>query len=105
MDLYQLIRDLIDEAHKQRNLELVEKLIDIKKMVSDLEDENKELKQQIEQVGKVIRHNDGTYITLEDDPLKIQYCAVCWGRDGKLIQMENDGYCYECLIRRERGSK
>ena len=30
MDIYQLVRDLIDEAKKQKNLELVDKLIEIK---------------------------------------------------------------------------
>ena len=33
-DLYNLIRDLIDEAKNQKNLELVDKLIDLKLAVS-----------------------------------------------------------------------
>lgn len=103
IDIYNLIRDLIDEAHKQKNAELVDKLIDIKKMVSDLEDENRELKKSLELNGDIERHSDGTYITLKDDPLKIRYCAVCWGRDRKLIQMEEADYCMECWIRRESG--
>ena len=47
MDIYQLIRDLIDEARKERNLEMVDQLIEIKLALLQLQDENTELKRRI----------------------------------------------------------
>ncbi len=94
MDIYKLIRDLIDEAKKQKNLELVDALIEIKLKVCELEEENNDLLRQIKIKESVVRHVDGAYITLKDDPKEIRYCAVCWGRDGKLIQMHDRG----CII-------
>ncbi len=94
MDIYKLIRDLIDEAKNQKNLKLVDSLIEIKLRVNELEEENKELHNQIKIKESIVRHKDGVYITLSDDTKEIHYCAVCWGRDGKLIQMHNDG----CII-------
>ena len=87
MDLYQLIRDLIDEAKKQKNLELVDKLIEIKLALSEIQDENRELKSLLEERQSIERHQEGTYVTLKDDPLKIQYCSTCWGNEHKLIQL------------------
>lgn len=104
MDLYSLVRDLINEAREQKNLALVEKLIDIKLAISDLQDENKELKDKLEIKDEVVRHTEGNYITLKNDSLQIKYCATCWGNDQKLIQLcENDNYpsgfpqCPNCL--------
>ena len=48
MDLYSLVRDLIEEAKEQKNLSLVEKLIDIKLAISELQDENEALKKKLE---------------------------------------------------------
>ena len=50
MDIYQLIRDLIEEAQKQKNLEMVDKLIDIKLSLSNLQDENRELHERIKEL-------------------------------------------------------
>ena len=97
MDLYALVRDLIEEAKKQKNLELVEKLIDVKKAISGIEDENKELKTQLEIQQKIVRHSDGTYITLENDSNEIKYCSTCWGRDKKLIQIDESRELAEYL--------
>ena len=87
MDLYQLIRDLIDEAKKQKNLELVDKLIEIKLALSEIQEENRELKSLLEERQSIERHQEGNYVTLKDDPLKIQYCSTCWGNEHKLIQL------------------
>ena len=50
MDIYQLVRDLIDEAKNQKNLELVDRLIEIKLALSEIEDENRDLKKRIEEL-------------------------------------------------------
>ena len=113
MDLYQLVRDLIDEAKKQKNLELVDKLIEIKLAISDIQDENKKLKDELEQQQNVVRHSDGNYITLEDDQQQIKYCSTCWGNNHKLIQLSDDkmymeGYpkcpiCFNNLLNSRKG--
>lgn len=87
MDLYSLVRDLIDEAKKQKNLELVDKLIDLKLAISEVQDENESLKKKLDIVNQVERHEDGNYITLKNDSLKIKYCSTCWGEEQKLIQL------------------
>lgn len=88
MDVYQLIKDLIEEAKKTRNDSMVSQLIDIKLALSDLQDENKKLKEQLEQQQQIVRHLDGNYITLKDDELNVQYCSTCWGREKVLIQLD-----------------
>lgn len=115
MDLYSLVRDLIEEAKEQKNLSLVEKLIDIKLAISELQDENEALKKKLEAKEKIIRHSDGNYITLENDDQQIKYCSMCWGNEQKLIQLyEKDKYpsgypqCPNCLaafLRARNGSK
>ncbi len=97
MDLYQLVRDLINEAKEQKNLELVDKLIELKLAISEIQDENIELRKRLEQQKKIERHSEGTYITLKDDNLKIHYCATCWGTSQKLIQLASStGNCPIC---------
>lgn len=94
MEIYQLVKDLIDEAREQKNMELVEKLIDVKIAVNELKEENVELRKQLDTKESVIRHNEGQYITLKGDD-SIKYCSTCWGQNGKLIQMSNER-CFIC---------
>ena len=37
MDVYQLVRDLIEEAKKEKNLEMVDQLIEIKLFLSEIQ--------------------------------------------------------------------
>ena len=90
MDVYQLIRDLIEEAKKAQNGDMVSQLINIKLALSDIQDENRTLKKELEQLQNIERHSGGNYITLKDDELHIQYCSTCWGSDRKLIQLKED---------------
>lgn len=87
MDLYSLVRDLIEEAREQKNLSLVEKLIDIKLAISELQDENETLKKKLELQDEIVRHTEENYITLKNDGLHIKYCSTCWGNEQKLIQL------------------
>ncbi|MBR3515807.1 MAG: hypothetical protein IKO10_05780 [Lachnospiraceae bacterium] len=102
MDLYQLVRDLIEEAHKQKQLEMVDKLIEIKKAISELDDENEQLKKKLEIHDTIERHMDGNYVTLKNENPKIRYCSTCWGNDNKLIQLsensERDPSLPQCPI-------
>mgnify|MGYP002613642110 CR=1 FL=1 len=113
-DVYQLIKDLIEEAKKTKNDSMVRQLIDIKLALSDLQDENKKLKEQLEQQEQIVRHSDGNYITLKDDELHIQYCSTCWGKEKMLIQLneeDNDSglprcpICFNNWLKARNGSK
>ena len=42
MDIYYLVRDLIAEAKNQKNLELFDRLIEIKLALSEIEDKNRD---------------------------------------------------------------
>lgn len=47
MDTYSLVKDLIKEAKERKNLEIVEKLLDIQEYLFDIREENEALKQRI----------------------------------------------------------
>lgn len=95
MDIYNLIRDLIDEAKKNKNNDLYDKLIDIKMSLSELEEENRSLKEQLNLRYNVTYNEDNTAFTINDDKNKIQYCSICYGNNGKLIPYIN-GKCRVC---------
>lgn len=89
MDIYQLVRDLIDEAKNQKNLELVDRLIEIKLALSEIEDENRDLKKRIEELeqSNIIEEDlellpKGYYIRKSEkaEGKDIKYCAACWQR-------------------------
>lgn len=94
MDIYQLVRDLIDEAKKQKNHEMVDQLIEIKLALSDLQDENNELKRRIVELeqSNIIEEDldlqpQGYYIKKSDKEQgkNIRYCAACWQNNHKLM--------------------
>ena len=102
MNILEMLKEAISVAQKADNIELYKQLLDVNKAaldiqseVNELKIENQRLKEKLEIHGRVERHNDGLYITLEDDPLKIHYCAICWGNDKKLIQLGKNG-CLNC---------
>lgn len=114
MDVYQLIRDLIEEAKKVQNANMVSQLIEIKLALSTIQDENRKLKEQLNQQEQIVRHSDGNYITLKDDELHIQYCSTCWGKEKMLIQLneeDNDSglprcpICFNNWLKARNGSK
>ena len=112
MNFLDMIKDVVDIAQKADNIELYRQLLDLNKAaldiqteINDLKTENRKLKEQIDIKESIERHKDGLYVTLKNDPDKIRYCAVCWGRDQKLIQLFDDDCCHECIIRMKSGSK
>ena len=89
MDIYNLIKDLMDEAEKNRNNELYSSLIDIKKQVNELDEENQELKKKLD-IRDKIQYDEGAQSFILTDNPDIHYCAVCYGHDGKMIPMTNN---------------
>jgi hypothetical protein len=86
MDIYSLIKDLMDEAEKNKNEQLVSKLIVIEKQVNELDKENQELKKTLDIQEKRIWDDNNMSFTLPENS-KVHYCSVCYGHSGKLIPM------------------
>lgn len=116
MGLYEGIKDAIGIAQKADNIELYRQLLDLGAQALDMQaeitrlrEENEDLKKVKDMESKIVRHthikDNGThngypYITLSDDEQNIRYCAVCWGRDQKLIQLYSNDICMECMIKK-----
>ena len=101
MSIYEGLKDAINIAQKADNIDLYKKLLDLSKDALDLKLKSaKQLDERIEyhKLEEVdTLHTEYPYITLKDDPLRIRYCAICWGRDKKLIQLLDELNCEECL--------
>lgn len=118
MGLFEGILNVANIAQKADNIELYKQLLDLGKQALEMQDEIRKLKEENAELKKgndlesrIIRHSnyseDGDregypYITLSGDAENIKYCAVCWGRDHKLIQLYNNDACMECQIKREQ---
>lgn len=94
MDIYQLMRDLIDEAKREKNLEMVDRLIEIKLALSEIQDENNDLKKRIIELeqASVIEEDlellpQGYYVkkSEKEEGKNIRYCAACWQNTKKLM--------------------
>lgn len=84
MDIYGLIRDLMTEAEKVKDDKLYSSLIDIKKQVNELDEENQRLKKQLDIREKMTYDEGAQSFILPDNP-DIHYCSVCYAHDGKMI--------------------
>ena len=71
---------------KESVAELYEKLLDVKQKLFELEDENRNLKQQLEVKAEVERRPPFGYWFKkgDDDP----FCPVCYEKDEKLIHLD-----------------
>ena len=109
MVLYDGIKDVAKIVQKADNIDLYLKLLDLGEQALELQNENSKLKEEIASLKKTritadkIQRHKNPYVTLSDDPMELQYCAVCWDSDQKLVQMkivEQYGYknvhCHRC---------
>ena len=104
--VYEAIKDVAAIVQKADNIDLYKKLLDIgsdaldlQNKVFELTEENKELRNRLNEREAVIRHPDGLYITFANDANSIRYCSTCWGKDNKLIQLNNEDRCQICAER------
>lgn len=117
MGLFEGILDVANIAQKADNIELYKQLLDLGKQALEMQDEIRKLKEENAELKKgndlesrIVRHlnvdkynyKEYPYITLSDDSENIRYCAVCWGRDKKLIQLYNEANCTECVRLRKQ---
>ena len=106
MGLYEGIKDVAKIVQQADNIELYKQLLDLGSQALDLQnqivtlrEENNLLKSELQQKQSVIRHKDGQYITLKGDENNIHYCSTCWGESGKLIQLNDDDFCFICNVK------
>ena len=115
MGLYDAFKDALNLAQKADNLELYRQMLDLSAQALDLQEENSrlknellELKKQKDIESKIERHST-PYLTLSGDEKHIRYCATCWAKHDKLIQLfvyeDCDrvrwGQCFSCEKRFE----
>lgn len=99
MNLYEGIKDAAKVLQKAGNIELYLKLIDLSREALELTEENKKLKEEINDYRKVknledkLIFKDNAYYLNEEGP----YCSTCWDKDKKLIRMHfHSGTRYDC---------
>lgn len=110
MSIYDMVKDAISIAQKADNIDLIRKLLNVGQMALDLQNENMELKKQIDELvaeqkfeENIVRHKQ-PYFTLKSDGEKsgIYYCSTCYGKDKKKIQMSYNGesklWCPACKV-------
>lgn len=90
----QLIGKALQESGK---IELYQKLLAIQEKDLEVQEENKTLKAEIEELKRVasisgsIQFKDNAYyLTGNDGP----YCSCCWDRDNKLVRLHTTVYRY-----------
>lgn len=116
MGLYEGIKDVAKVVQQADNIELYKQLLDLGSQALDLQSEisrlraeNEELRKEKSQRDDIVYHQtkqvddfarEHPYITPKSDPEGIRYCAVCWGKDRKLISLYDELNCLICLKRK-----
>lgn len=111
MTWYEIFKDTLKLAQTVNNAELYDKMIELRGMMSEMQDEIDRLKdenrsykiriQELEEINILkedIELHEDPYITLKNDPEHIKYCAVCWNKDHKLIPVAFLINHYNCPI-------
>lgn len=96
---FSVIKDAIKVFQNANNIEMAQKLFDVEQQTQDLIEENRDLRNKVAELQEALKvredieRHDEPYITLKSDPDKHPYCATCYAKTGKLIQMidYNDG--------------
>ena len=115
MGLFEGIKDVASIVQKADNIELYGKLLDLESQALDMQSEIAELRRENEKLKKQLDeredvcyhitkrvdelHREYPYITLKSDSKNIRYCAVCWGKDRKLIPLYDELNCIVCRQR------
>ena len=110
-DAYDILRDLIKEAKRLQNLEMIslsmdvqEKLFELREEMETLKDENKELKAQLEEAKNPkikeedIKYYSSGFFTLNSEGNHLPYCSACWKADKKLVPLSRHSqwWMYRC---------
>lgn len=93
MSLYDGIKDVAKVVQQADNIELYRQLLDLGAQALDMQAEIARLKEELCELKKekytedlIIRHEE-PFVTLRNDEREIRYCAICWAKEKKLLQM------------------
>lgn len=104
------IAKTLQEAGKielyQQILDIQEKLLEMQKRISDIEIENKELREKLK-IQESLVFKDNAYWTEKGGKKDGPYCSCCWDNDRKTIRMQpcgNPAY-FDCPKCKNKGVK
>lgn len=93
MGLYDGLKDaagVLKEAGKieqyRQILEVLEKLLEMQKKITELEADNKDLREQLKIKGKLVPKENMYYMEVNGDQ-DGPFCTSCWDSDHKLIRL------------------
>ncbi len=105
MGLYEGLKDIAKIVQQADNIELYRQILDLSAQaldmqakISELTEENVELKKKQNLEERIQRHQE-LYITLKGEDSNIYFCSHCWDNDRKLIQLEKfygESTCPQC---------
>lgn len=110
-DIYDILKDLMTEAKRLKNQEMITLSMDLQSMFFDfkeeiekIKDENKVLKEEIECLKMPsinedsIEYTQNGFFKLKNENKKIPYCSACWKIDRKLVPLAKSGtwWKYSC---------
>lgn len=84
-DLSDMCIELRNEARQNKQFELADKICSIQDKIKEIQDENDNLRKELEIKDKIKYDEDCQSFTLDDN--SIHYCAICYGQSKKLIPM------------------
>lgn len=83
----------LQEANKipqyEQILGVQEKLLEMQNTISDLETENKKLKDRLE-IKESLKHENNTYWVIEGDKKDGPFCTCCWDVEHKLVRLHQN---------------
>lgn len=94
-NIAELLSKATKVAREKKDQELLSMITEIQSEFIGLREEVESIKKQLDISDKIIRHSDGLYVTIKDDPENIRYCSTCWGDKHKLIQI-GSSRCPSC---------
>ena len=97
MGIYDGLKDVagvLKEAGKieqyREILGVQEKLLEMQKQISELENDNKSLKEKLETKGQLVFESNAYWLT-QDEKKDGPYCSCCWDDNRKTIRMQPCG--------------
>lgn len=104
-DIYDILKDLIGQARKLKNQEVIDLAMDLQSLYFDFKEENENLKgenrvlkSEIERLKQAvvieesIEYSTRGFFVIKGESPRIPYCSACWKRDKKTIPLSQTGH-------------
>ena len=112
-DVYDLLKDLMQEAKKLKNQEMISLAMGLQSMFFEfkeenekLKDENKGLKEEISKLKEPsikeedIKYYSAGFFTLKSEDNKLPYCSACWKTEKKVVPLSRQYRSWDCKCSR-----